>query len=179
MNSYKREVFKIRSSIKPQLLGATLKRGSFFGAAGALLIIFGGTFLSVDQLKVWGIPIFFSGLLLIAFGLYPYRKLNRLETKPHEFHYDGETFFFLKQGKPLFKIAEKSIEKMDYVEKNELYGIAIWLRRPIEEKVLVLQAHFDFKAFASDSAKRFEGCDLFLPFFSKNTWLRLQGVINS
>lgn len=142
------------------------------------MIILGGTLLPLEQLKIWGIPIFFVGIILIAIGLLPYRQLTRLQLKPHELRYDGHFLLFLKQGKPLFKIAEESVEKIEYVEKETLYGLAIRLKRPLEEKVRVLQPRFNFAAFASDSAQRFEGCDLFLPYFTKRTCEELKTRLN-
>lgn len=149
-----------------------LLRGSWIAGAGALMIIIAGTFLPVKFLTLWGIPIFFAGIFLIALGLLPYRRLAKLEIKPHTLTYDGEFYIFAKQGKPLFKISEKSIQKMIYVEKGNVYGIAIWLQRPLVERVKVLQPHFNFATFAAESAERYEGCDLFLPYFSEKS-LRL------
>ena len=168
------ETVKIRSTITPALLGLTLRRGGILGAAGALLIFFGGTFLALTQLKTWGIPLFFIGISFIGVGLFPYRQLSRLQLKPNELYDMGESFFFHKEGKPLFKIPKKSIAKMRHLEKEHHYGIAIWLRRPIEEKVGILQSHFRFENFVSDSAQKFEGCDLFLPYFTKNAWESLK-----
>lgn len=140
---------------------------------GAFLLVLGGTILPLELLSLWGIPFFLIGLFFIAIGWLPYRQLTRLQLKPHEIHYDGSTLLFLKQGKPLFKIASMSIDKISYVEREHLYGIGIWLKRPIEERVKVLQPHFNFAAFVSDSMHRFEGCDLFLPFFSERSYKEL------
>lgn len=134
-----------------------------------MLLILGGTILPLELLSLWGIPFFLLGLFFIALGLLPYRKLTQLQLKPHEIHYDGEILHFLKQGKPLFAVASVSIEKIAFVEKEHLYGLGIWLKRPIEAKIKVLQPHFNFAAFTLDSMHRFEGCDLFLPFFSERT----------
>lgn len=134
------------------------------------MLIFAGTFLPPSFLTLWGIPIFVAGMVLIAVGLIPYRRLAKLELKPHTLSYDGETLLFAKEGKPLFKISEKEIKDIRYVEKKNLYGIAIWLHRPVIEKVKVLQPHFNFAAFAAESAERFEGCDLFLPYFSEKNF---------
>ncbi len=164
-----REKLTIRTAIKPDLIRATLRRGGWLAAAGALMILFGGTMLPLPYLKIWGIPIFFGGLILIAVGWLPYRQLQRLQMKPHELEYDGVCFLFVKEGKPLFKIPEKSIAKLGYVEKEHMYGLAIWLKKPVEEKVRVLQARFNFERFVSDSASRFQGCDLFLPYFTESS----------
>jgi len=163
------ENITIRTAIKPELKSAALKRGGWIAAAGAVMIVLGGTMLPLAYLKIWGLPLFLAGLVLIAIGWLPYRQLQRLELKPHSLDYDGEYFLFVKDGKPLFKIPESSIAKLEYVEKEHLYGLAIWLKKPVEEKVRVLQARFNFEAFVSDSASRFQGCDLFLPYFTERS----------
>lgn len=117
------------------------------------------------------------GLFFIAIGLLPYRKLSKLQLKPHEIHFDNDTLIFLKEGKPLFKIASLSIEKMSYLEREHLYGVGIWLKKPMEQKIKVLQSKFNFAAFMRDSMQRFGGCDLFLPFFSKHTFEELKNHV--
>jgi hypothetical protein len=149
------------------------------GGSGALLLVLGGTIMPLEMISLWGIPFFLIGLFFIAIGLLPYRQLTKLQLRPHEIHYDGDTFMFLKQGKPLFTIAAISIEKMSYLEREHLYGVGIWLKRPIEQKVKVLQPHFNFAAFMSDSMQRFEGCDLFLPFFSERTFKELKSLFTN
>lgn len=161
-----RESFTVRSVIKPELFRLTLKRGGWIAAAGAFILVLGGTFLPLAYLKVWGVPLFFAGLILIAIGWLPYRRLQRLEVNPNLLQYDGEFLIFAREGKPLFKIPEKSIAKFEYVEKEALYGAAIWLKKPVEDKVRILQSRFNLEAFIVDSASRFS-CDLFLPYFTK------------
>jgi hypothetical protein len=146
------------------------------GGSGALLILWGGTFLSSEQLAIWGIPIFLSGIALIAIGLLPYRRLVQLQLKPHEIHYDGTTLVFCKQGLPLLKICESSIEKIAYLEKKHLYGLGIWLKRPIEQKVKMLQQPRR-RLVSFFRHNLFEGCDLFLPYFSARTYLELTTLL--
>ena len=126
-----------------------------------------------------GHPFFLLGIFFISIGLLPYRKLARLQLKPHEIHFDGACLIFHKQGKPLFKLFALSIEKISYLEREHLYGVGIWLKKPVEEKVKVLQSHFNFAAFIADSMHRFEGCDLFLPFFTKRVFEELQTHFNT
>ncbi len=159
-----REKLTIRSAIKPSLKEGTLKKGGWIAAAGAIAILLGGTLLPLTYLKFWGLPIFLSGLILIAIGWLPFRRLQRLEIKPHSLEYDGEYFLFVKDGKPLFRIPKKSISMLKYVEEKDMYGVGIWLKKPIEEKVAVLQ-----KRFMNESVYQTGGCDLFLPYFTENS----------
>jgi len=155
----------------------TLKRGTVLGGSGAFLILMGGTLMPLEFLSLWGIPFFLVGLFFISIGLLPYRKLARLQLTPHEIHYDGKCLVFHKQGKPLFQVFLPSIDKISYLEREHLYGVGIWLKKPIGEKVKVLQSHFNFSAFIADSMHRFEGCDLFLPFFTERTFKELRAQL--
>ncbi len=168
------QTFKIRSSIKRELKESRLKRGGLLGGLGAVFLVTGGTIVPLAQLKIWGVPIFFLSLLFIGIGLYPYRQLCRLEVKPHSLSLIGALLLFEKSGRPLFKIPISVIDHFAYVEQEELYGIALYLKRPLENKLVVLDHRFDCEAFISDSATHFEGCDLFLPYFSQRSYEELK-----
>lgn len=153
-----------RSCIPTRLLESTLKRGSILGIAGALLLVIGGTIIPLEQLTLWGGPFFLLGLFFIALGLVPYKKLAHLQLKPHEIHTHNGQLTFLKQGKPLFHLDCRSIAKIAYLEKEHLYGVGIWLKRPLEKNSLFFQK----KKRVSGSGLMQE-CDLFLPFFTQKT----------
>ncbi len=167
-----REIY--RSAIRSQLLNHSLKRGAILGGAGALLLIIGGTFLPLSLLKIVGIPLFLTGMALIALGLWPYRQLSRLQLHPHLLQVDAESLTFKRNGKPLMQIPLTCLEKMDYLEKEDLYGIGIWLKKQSREKIKVLQPHFDGAAFMAHSQQQFEGCDLFMPYFTEATWKEIR-----
>jgi hypothetical protein len=157
-----------RSSITTQLLNLTLKRGGWLGGGGAFLLIGSGIFLPLPLLKILGIPLFVTGILLIAIGWLPYRKLVQSQLKPDEIHYDGSSLFFLRRGKPLFQIEERSIQKLAYLKKEEGGGIGVWLKKPVERKVKVLQPRFDYAAFSAWSYQQ-GACDLFFNYFSERS----------
>ncbi|NGX61748.1 MAG: hypothetical protein K940chlam9_01237 [Chlamydiae bacterium] len=121
-------------------------------------------------MKIWGIPLFFTGLILIAIGILPYRRLTRIQLKPHEFHYDGQSLHYYEQGKPQLRIPQNSIESLSYVEKDELYGLLIKLKRPFQEKIAILNNRFDLESFLTKSAEKFPEGDLFLPYFSERSF---------
>lgn len=153
----------IHTAINPKLNFAALKKGGWIAASGAFLLIIGGTLLPLSLLKTWGIPLFAAALFLIAIGWLPYRRLQRLALSPHALQFDGNYYWFVKSGKPVFKIPDISIKHMGYVENGEIYGLAIYLKKPIEEKVTILQERIDLQAF------QFQDCDLFLPYFTEKT----------
>ena len=167
-----REDLYLRSTISTKLLNSTLKRGAWASGGGAILLILGGTLLPLSLLKIWGIPLFCMGMACISIGLIPYRKLTQLQFKPNAIHCNGRELLYISNGKPLFKIALNSLEKIAYLEKEAGYGMGLWLKKPIQEKVKVLQPRFNFARFMKHSMEDFDGCDLFLPYFSKHACLR-------
>lgn len=156
----------VQSSIRTSLKTLTLLRGSLIAGFGALFIVFAGVFLTTENLKVWGWPVIIISFGFIAAGLIPYRRLCRLEMSPYEAvsHEGGLTFTAM--GKKMFTIPSVSIGRIEYCEKGNRYGIGIWLKKPLPEKVLVHDRRFDI-AYYQARAKRQFGCDLFLPFFTK------------
>ncbi|MEZ5315021.1 MAG: hypothetical protein R3E91_02260 [Chlamydiales bacterium] len=166
----------IRTVIKPDLMATTLRTRGWLVALGALAILFGGTILPLSVLKVWGIPIFFGSLTLIGFGWLPYRQLQYLTTKPNEIHDDGNNFFFIKKGKPFLKIPKKSIARIEYMKKKHLYGLGIWLKNPVAEKIQVFETHSHFNKFLKESAAVFPECDIFLPYFTQSGIKHLLGL---
>lgn len=119
------------SSIKPTLLRAALFKASLFGGIGALFFLF-AAFLPLPLIAWMGLPLFCLGLFFIAWGFIPYRKLTYLETNPHEIGYEkGE--LVVRQGKRLFTIDLETIERIDYVEKEGIYGLTFILKKPLQD----------------------------------------------
>lgn len=160
--------FKIRSSIKPELFRITLKKGSLLAGAGALMLLLGGTLLPLSYLKIWGGPLFFIALGLIALGLIPYRKLTQLQLSPHTLQREGDFLIYARKGKPLLKIPYEKVARMEYVEKEELYGIALWIKQT-REKIKILDERFDLEGFLYESKQKF-GSDLFFPYFTEESF---------
>lgn len=160
---------KWRSSIKPLLLRSLLLRGSLLGGAGALMLLLLGTFLPASHLKIWGLPILIVSLIFITIGLLPYRRMVKLETHPDELQIDEKNLLFSRNGKPLLQIPLSAISELHYIEEPHLYGLSIRLKPSPLEKVKVLQEGFDIENFISESRTRFNGCDIFLPYFSELT----------
>lgn len=167
-------LLKFRSSIKPELLKKTLFRGTMLGGIGIGILIIAALVLPLHILEIWGFPILVCGLLLIAIDLIPYRRLSQLELSPYELHFNGKTLIFFKKGDALFEIDIHSIESLEYVEKNQIYGWKIRLKRPIENKIRVVAPRAQFETFYSRYLQKIEDCDLFLPYFSKRSFDELK-----
>lgn len=150
---------KSKSVIKEKLLRKALLKGTLIATCGLSLIVIAAFTTFATYL---GLISFILGLGLIAFGLLPYKKLSKLQLNPHEIQNDGQNLLFIKGGKPLFKIDLISIQKIEYVERNDLYGLGIILKKPLKEKIKILQPQCPIQYYSC------EGYDLFLPYFLKN-----------
>ena len=146
------------STVTHAIKKRALFRGTFIAAIGIGAIAFGGVFLSPKQLDVWGLPLILFGILFIAWGLIPYRRLCRLETTPNRIEMSEEALTFFQGKVALTRIPLISIEKLEYVEKPSLYGIKVHLKDPLPEKVILYSKH----------------ASLFLPYFSRRTFVQLQ-----
>lgn len=146
------KAIKIRSSIKTSLKRYTLLRGSLLAVAGASILLFAGSWLPVDVLKIWGLPLLICGGGLITLGLLPYRKLSRLETKPNEIIVSDSCVHFVQNGKPMSAIPQKDIQRLSYLEQGRHYGICLLLKKP-------------------------SGVSLFFPYFSESAFEELKDLI--
>jgi len=117
-------MLKFRSSIKPELKRRMLFRGTFIAGAGVLVVTLGGAFLPVETLSTWGLPIFLGGIVLIAAGLLPYRRLCKLEEAPHQITVtEVHTMILSNNGKEVLTVPLSEIRELSYVEKATRYGI--------------------------------------------------------
>ena len=164
----------LRSTVLPSVMHRLLWRGSCFAIAGAACLLIPGILMPPLLMGVWGLPTFILGMGLIAWGLIPYRRLRSLEENPYRLILVGETALtFTSKGKPLFTTPRKSIEEIRYFEKENTYGIALWLKSPLPEKLQVENESFDLNGFRERS-KKVHGCDLFLPYFSQRSFTTLE-----
>lgn len=167
-------ILTLRSSIKSSLKKSMILRGSLLSVLGVALWLYGGIFLSINTLSTWGWPIFLIGGILITIGLLPYRKLTRLENKPHEIVVtDLEELYFSQMGVPLLKISLGNIEEMAFLDDDKRYGIGLWIKKPINKNVQVLHPGIDLNTYLKDCQKRYF-CDVFFPYFSKRSFQELE-----
>jgi len=160
---------ELPTQIDPALKRKVLFRGIFIGGLGALWLFVTGIFVPVSLLSKWGVAIFFLGIGLIHLGLTPYRKLNRLELSPRHIQISKESVCYKENGHPLFSIPLRIIQQIRFVKKKRIYGIAILLKKPMQEKILIHHPRFPMKKFHEKSLYRYR-CDFFLPYFSKKTF---------
>lgn len=166
-------VLTLRSTIKPSLKKNQILRGSLLGGLGVIIWLYGALFLSLNTLATWGWLILILGGLFIAWGLVPYRKLMRLENRPHKIILtDLDELYFLSQNITLFKVELKNVEEMAYLDDNERYGIGLWIKNPMKN-IQTLHPSLQLEEYLKDTRKRYL-CDLFFPFFSKPSYQELE-----
>lgn len=163
---------KLFSSVKPALLRASLIRGTLMALCGILLLAYGGTFLTVETLSLWGPPLLVVGGGLMVLGLLPYRRLCRLEVLPNELVVTDVLMQFLERGKLIYSIPRESIEEIKYYEKGNDYGLCITFKEGIAKKMIVHNPRFEMAAYQKRSRQLY-GCDLYIPYFGRRTFTRL------
>jgi len=171
--------YKIRSSINPHLLQNLLLRGTLLGALAVFLLIFGGIFIPETLLAQVGLPLFFISFGSMTLGLLPYRKLKKLELRPHEIVIcNQKEFLFAWEGTPSFTVPFASIEWLESVVTDSYYGIAIKIKSPCEEKIALLDGGFDLGKYVNKCRKSYS-CDIFLPYFTQRGLQELKEFIET
>lgn len=157
------------TQVKPELKRSKLLRGSVIAGVGALILLIGGAAVPPSQLHVWGWLIALVSFGLIAIGMIPYRRLCRLEERPAKLVInDVNELIYIHNDLKKITIPYEIIEKMEYFEDGNIYGIGVWIKKDAAKKIRVHDPLFDYQRRQKQAKKRF-GCDLFLPFFSKRT----------
>lgn len=164
---------EITTTIHASLLRKFLLRGTLIAGLGAFLLLLGGTLLPLHTLQIWGIPVMVVAFVLIAMGLVPYRRLAKKQIHPDKLLCEEEQWTFVYRGKPLFKIPAQSIDTLTFREEGEVYGLCFQLKRPLEKQISVMKKGSLITRFMQ------EGCDLFLPYFSKRAHTELIGLLQS
>lgn len=168
---------KWRSSIKPKLLKKTLIRGTILASGGLVAIFAAWAFFYDTVTSYFGFGLFIIGLALITAGMLPYKQLTQLELFPHLLELNSPTdaqqyeLHYFQKGKPYLAIPVTIIKKLNYIDANDHYGIAIELKQTSAAKVRILQNKSPIKFLAM--SKKISRADIFLPFFSRYTFEEL------
>lgn len=167
------DTVKLFSTIKPSLLRNSLMRGSIAALLGVLLLILAAAYLPPSAMMHWGLPILLAGGGLMVYGLIPYRRLIRMEEEPNELLLIGENCLQLFSfGKLQYTLPMAMIHKTEYFDAGNDYGIAIWFSEGGENKIIVHNHRLNMARCLSNSRKRY-GCDLFIPYFGRRSYMRL------
>lgn len=164
------ETMTIRSSVLPALMRKILWKGTLLGGSGVVILLLGGIFIPLKEMKVWGPFLFLFSLSLITWGLLPYRRLKRLEEKPSTLILEGEEWLhYSVRGKPLFSIPIASIDHIIFIDKPSTYGIGVILKDHLPKKLVVQDTSFDPMQFPPRSLE-WHPCDLFFQYFSQRSF---------
>ncbi len=173
MPSMKQDSLKLFSTIKPTLMRSALFKGTFLAGVGVMILALCGALIPVSTMEIWGIPILLVGGGLITYGLIPYRKLCRIESVPSELILiDGKFLQLITLGKQVYSIPMVSIEKIDYLEQGDDYGITIQLKKDLREKIVVHDPSFNMSKQQQLSRDKYS-CDLFIPYFGRRSFTRI------
>lgn len=183
----KSETITIRSSVLPDLMRKTLRRGTLLAGIGVLALLFGGVFIPVEKMRIWGPFLFLFSLGMITWGLLPYKRLKRLEDKPSMLVVEGDGWLhYSVGGKPLFSIPIASIDRTVFIDRPSIYGIGVFLKNANLENPGLRSVYSELDADTpilgyllkyTEWSRKLHGCDLFFPYFSQrsfNTLLECQ-----
>lgn len=159
----------VRTSIDKTLLRWVVLRGSLIAAAGLVLMLLGNG-IPASRLAGWGAAIILLSLALITLGLLPYRRLMRLQLHPNELTLSEEELLYTRKKAPPLWIGRSSIATIRWLRQGELYGIAITLHPPATKRV-------DLEREVA-RWRRLLDCDLFLPYFSKESCRQLENFLS-
>ena len=161
---------KWRTSITSAYKRRCVLRASFVGGFGVACLVAGGSFMPLEWLSIWGLPLLVGAGGLITWSMLPYRRTTRLENKPDELWLNASgSLTYAKGGSPTLTVPEIAVEKMFYIAKPNIYGICIAIKPHPPEKVRVHDVDFNYSQFQQDNIRKY-GCEIFLSFFSERTF---------
>lgn len=167
------DAIKLFSTVKSSLLKATLFRGSLAGVLGIVLLICATAYLPAAKLTIWGGPILLVGGGLMVYGLIPYRRLTKMEEQPSELYLaDDDYMQLIAGGKQQYTIPMDMIQKTEYIDRGNDYGIAIWFVPNAANKMIIHNHRLNVARYLKKSRQRY-ACDLFIPYFGRRSYTRL------
>ncbi len=159
----------VYSSISPQHKQDAVLRGVGIGGAGALLLVISGIFFPLPILRMWGPWIFFSSLLLLAAGWYPYRQVRRLEQSPHAIETEEHRVVFCYYQREYLYLPYEEIRSIEWGESGSCYGFVLTMNQPISEI-------WERRLGSPLQAPVQRAQSLFLPFFSYRSFQEWQSA---
>ncbi len=167
------EEIVLKTQVDARFKRKILLKGSFISFLGCLLLFVAGVFFPIHILSAFGIPIFFIGILMIRWGIGPYRKISKQELFPNELIFTKKTLSYRIQNQNAFSIPLNALKQIQFSSCKTTYGIKVLLNIPFSEKILLHNPRFNIRKFHTQSQKRFR-CDFFFPFFYEKTFRGLE-----
>jgi hypothetical protein len=168
----------VHSQVKPELKKRVLTRGTILGVLGAAIWLFAGIMIPQGTLTDWGLPLFLLGLGFITFGLLPYRQLMKVDNNPSDLLLIENTqLSYAEAGVKKFTVPFSCIEKIGDLEGDSPYGIKIWLKNPLPDKLVVHDLKYDFADEIEKTRSKYQ-CDIFLPYFTESAFRKAEQFMN-
>ena len=174
------EYESIKTTISAAIIKIFLMRGLFFAFIGIIGMTLSGAFLPIPLLKNWGFLIYVGCMGLIIWGLLPYKKIAQLQLKPNKLRLNSQLEIqFFSKGLNIISIPANSIQEIKYYKNAMNYGILIWFKKPLTEKVIL--HHQENKEVHSlrKQGYKMAHADLFIPWFNERSvnkiieWLKI------
>lgn len=167
-----RESFILRTTISSQLMKHALFKGFAIAFLGILLALLAGVFIPSSLLQKWGWSVFLISFGLMTWGLFPYRRLSRLQLKPNQLVLtDVNHLNFYSKGTRILTLPLQSVNQMSYVDDPTFYGIAVWFK-PIPISPIVMYELTEVNKLRQYGQKM-GGADLFFPYFNQRSYEEL------
>ena len=109
------------SSVSRQSKKLALKNGVRFALPSAMLLLLLMFFQKIFLVSLF---LFLASVILVAVGFLPYKKITYLENHPLAVQFFPDKFVF-KPNQNEVSIPFNTIEKFDFVENAEQYGIQV------------------------------------------------------
>jgi hypothetical protein len=167
-----KEFLVVRSSISSALLKTTLLRGFAIAFIGICILLFAGSFLSVEFLHKWGWSLFLIALGFITLGLLPYRNLSRLQIKPNELILlNVNSIAYVQRGHKILTLPIVSIAQISYISypHSPVYGIAVWFKPSSVERIIIHQSLKEID-YMRKQGQKMGNADIFLPYFNQHAY---------
>ncbi len=116
---------KLFSVAKSKVKRYLLFRGITLGGLGMCILFVFGVWGTLSFLDVWGFPLFALAILLIAWGLIPYKRFSHLETHPHSILLEEKRLVFISNKGGRWSALYTDIHQLSYFESKRTYGLRI------------------------------------------------------
>lgn len=171
LDAMEKQIIHVYSSVRSELKRRVLFKGTAFAIVGALLVLTSGLFLPPFWMQYFGFPLLIVGILCIAYGLMPYKRLTRLETQPHELVVtDDQNLHYAVRGQHVLTVPLQAIDRLSYCDEGvDRYGIALDLKRGMADQVTLQKKGASIDTYLTHMRRRY-ACDLFFPYFSQRSY---------
>lgn len=137
------------SKFDASLLQKALYRGVALSFFAALLLLIASLLVPPNALSLLGLPLCLFTFVVIAWGTWHYRKLKKLEHKPHRLVLEENRLDFFLYGSLSWSLPTSSLHSISYITGRN-FGVALHLNN---------------------------GEKMFLPYFSERTFHELQEAL--